>query len=324
MDVIVKARLNWVEMFLETNDAGFVCRRCGISRPTLRKWANRYKEQGIIGLNSKSKRPIHSPNKKVTVDIENKILSLRKKRNLGVRRLHTELIRLFDIHLSIGTIHKVLISNSAKPIVKLKRKKKFKRYQRPIPGDRVQIDTCKIMPGIYQYTAIDDCTRFRVLEIYKRRTAANTLLFLDKMIEEFPFPIQRIQSDRGREFFAEKVQLKMMEFSIKFRPVKPASPHLNGKVERSQKTDLEEFYAITDLSDFKNLRKELAYWQFFYNWQRPHGSLGNKPPSHFDPKAYSKTPLQEEVCINYDITKEHIQEAVYAHELAIRRLKGYS
>ena len=61
-----------------------------------------------------------------------------------------------------------------KPIVKLKRKKKFKRYQRPIPGDRVQIDTCKIMPSIYQYTAVDDCTRFRVLEIYKRRTANNT------------------------------------------------------------------------------------------------------------------------------------------------------
>jgi transposase InsO family protein len=56
------------------------------------------------------------------------------------------------------------------------------------------------------------------------------------MIEEFPFPIQRIQSDRGREFFAEKVQLKIMEYCIKFRPVKPASPLLNGKVERSQKT----------------------------------------------------------------------------------------
>lgn len=67
------------------------------------------------------------------------------------------------------------------------------------------------------------------------------------ILEQFPFPIQRIQTDRGLEFFAEKVQLKMMKLGIKFRPNKPASPHLNGKVERSQKTDLEEFYAITDL-----------------------------------------------------------------------------
>lgn len=318
----VKARLGWVNLYFETEDAGYVCRKCGISRPTLRKWVNRYNEQGIEGLKDQSRRPNSSPNRKITAEIEEKVLSLRKNRNLGVRRLQTELMRLFEIKISIASIHKVLISNEVKPIVKLKRKKKFKLYQRPIPGDRVQIDTCKIMPGIYQYTAIDDCTRFRVLEIYKRRTAKNTLLFLDKMVEEFPFPIQRIQSDRGREFFAEKVQLKMMEYCIKFRPVKPASPHLNGKVERSQKTDLEEFYAMADLSNFESLREELGYWQFYYNWQRPHGSLGGKTPSQFDPKAYNETPLQEEVCNLYDITKEHIQLPVYADELAIRRLKG--
>ena len=112
--------------------------------------------------------------------------------------------------------------------------------------------------------------------IYKRRTASNTLHFLDLVVEQFPFPVQRIQTDRGLEFFAEKVQLKMMELGIKFRPNKFGSPHLNGKVERSQKTDLEEFYAIADLSNFENLREELAQWQFFYNWQRPHGSLKGK------------------------------------------------
>ena len=80
-----------------------------------------------------------------------------------------------------------------------------------------------------------------VLEIYKRRTATNTLLFLDLVPEQFPFPIQRIQTDRELEFFAEKVQLKIMEFGIKFRPNKPASPHINGKVERSQKQILKNF-----------------------------------------------------------------------------------
>lgn len=127
----------------------------------------------------------------------------------------------------------------------------------------MQTDTCKIVPGIYQYTPVDDCSRWCVLDIYKRRTAANTLGFIDIMVEEFPFPIQRIQSDRDREFFAHKVQEKLMAYSIKFRPKKPASPHLNGKVERSQKTDLEEFYATADLSNFGNLKEELKCWQFF-------------------------------------------------------------
>ena len=174
MDTLTKARLNWVKIFLETNNASYVCRKCGISRPTLRKWANRYNKLGIDGLLEQSRRPKKIPIKKLTDDIEKQILNLRKTRNLGVRRIQTELIRIYNIRLSIATVHKVLIKYQVKPIKKLKRKKKFKRYQRPIPGDRVQLDTCKIFPGIYQYTAVDDCTRFRVLEIYQRRTAANT------------------------------------------------------------------------------------------------------------------------------------------------------
>lgn len=73
-----------------------------------------------------------------------------------------------------------------------------------------------------------------------------------------PFPIQRIQTDRGREFFAEKVQKQLMIYGIKFRPNKPASPHLNGKVERSQKTDKSEFYPTIDLDI--GLEELDAYW----------------------------------------------------------------
>ena len=112
----------------------------------------------------------------------------------------------------------MLTRHDVKPIVFQRKKKDFIRYQRPIPGDRVQMDTCKIAPGIYQYTAIDDCSRYRVLDVFNRRSAANTLIFIDKVIEEMPFPIQRIQTDRGTEFFAEKVQRKLMDYGIKFRP----------------------------------------------------------------------------------------------------------
>lgn len=59
------------------------------------------------------------------------------------------------------------------------------------------MDACKIRKGIYQHTAIDDCTRFKVMALYPKRTAENTLRFLEKILEEMPFPIQRIQTDRG-------------------------------------------------------------------------------------------------------------------------------
>ena len=321
MEPTLKARLKWVELYLESKDAGYVCRRCGISRPTLRKWFRRYQSEGIKGLADRSRRPHNSPAKKIDSKITEWIMSLRNDRNLGARRIQSELFRQHEYHLSLAAIHKVLIGQEAKPIKKLKRKKKFKRYSRPIPGDRVQIDTCKIAPGIYQYTAVDDCSRWRVLEIYKRRTATNTADFIDKMVEEFSFPIQRIQSDRGKEFFAIRSQERMMYYGIKFRPVKPASPHLNGKVERSQKTDLEEFYATADLSDFAKLKEELGYWQFYYNWQRPHGSLGGKTPSQIVAELNKKTPIWDEVLENYDPEKEHIQEQNYQREMLLRKLK---
>lgn len=321
MDKQIKARTIWVNLYIQTKDAGYVCRKCGISRPTLRKWYRRYITDGEKGLVDQSKKPNSSPNQKITSQRIELILDLRSARNLGARRIQTELIRLHKCSLSLATIHKVLTTQQAQPIKKLRRKKKFKRYSRPIPGDRIQMDTCKIAPGIYQYTAVDDCSRWRVLEIYKRRTANNTLCFLDLIMEQFPFPIQRIQTDRGLEFFAEKVQRKLMSLGIKFRPNKPGSPHLNGKVERSQKTDLEEFYAIADFSDFEDLREKLSEWQFFYNWQRPHGSLKGRPPSEIVGELSEKTPFSDEVFNNYNLKNERIQIANYQMDLAIKKLK---
>ena len=62
----VKARLVWVKLYEKLGDAGLVCRRCGISRPTLRKWFRRYEDHGISGLIDLSRRPHHSPNQKLT------------------------------------------------------------------------------------------------------------------------------------------------------------------------------------------------------------------------------------------------------------------
>jgi transposase InsO family protein len=182
------------------------------------------------------------------------------------------------------------------------------------------MDTCKIAPGLYQYTSIDDCTKYRVLRLYNRRTAANTLEFIEAVIEEMPFPIQRFQTDRGREFFAEKVEKKMMSLGIKFRPNKPASPHLNGKVERSQKTDKTEFYATVDIES-DDLANQLSEWQHYYNWNRSHSAHKGKTPmeKYFD--VSNETPFSDEVLDNYEIKNERVQDANYKLDLEIARLK---
>jgi len=320
MESEVRARLQWVKLYDQVGNAGIVCRRCGISRPTLRKWVRRYRADGIDGLVSKSRRPNSSPRQKVTVEHERWILDFRLKRKLGASRIQSELARLHECRFSLATIHKILRKHQVKP---LRRKRSIRspiRYSRPIPGDRVQMDVCKIAPGLYQFTAVDDCTRYRVLGLYPRRSAKQTLHFLDRLIEEMPFPIQRIQTDRGREFFAVKVQKRLMEYGIKFRPIRPASPHLNGKVERSQKTDLHEFYSTMDLDD-PELADRLDEWQHYYNWQRAHGSLAGRTPNERFIQLIRKTPYWDDVHENYDPRKERIQEANYALDLRLRKLK---
>ena len=118
---------------------------------------------------------------------------------------------------------------------------------------------------------------FVYLGVYPRRDAYCTLLFMEWVIETMPFPIQRIQTDRGSDFFAKEVQRYLMDNYIKFRPIPPRSPHLNGKVERSQLTDKIEFWLRHSRKD-PEINKRIQAWPFEYNWRRPHGSLGGKTP----------------------------------------------
>ncbi len=321
MDSSVRKHLKWINLYEQIKDAGVVCLKCGISRPTLRKWLKRYKEGGVDALIDRSRKPMSSPRIKLTLTIAQTILEIRTQRKLGVRRIQSELNRLHGISLSLRTIHKVLKKHNM-PALILQRhyRKHTKRYNCEIPGQRVQMDFCQISKNLFQYTAIDDCTRYKVIALYKEHTAANTLDFLDQVIERLPFPIQRIQTDRGTEFLAYEVQERFMQYCIKFRPIRPRSPHLNGKVERTQRTDLDEFYSMMDLTDPK-LEEELAYWEFYYNWYRPHSSLKGKTPEEKYQELSKQTPLSEEVESLYDPTKERIIARNYKLDCIYKKLK---
>ena len=131
-------------------------------------------------------------------------------------------------------------------------------------------------------------------------------------------PLIGVQTDRGREFFAVAVQQWLMDHCIKFRPIKPASPHLNGKVERSQKTDREEFWAVTDPNS-PELELRLAEWQHYYNWDRPHGSLTGQTPIEMVCTKSEGTPFWDDVEAKYGSKRERFQVAHYQTDLALRR-----
>jgi transposase InsO family protein len=195
---------------------------------------------------------------------------------------------------------------------KYRRHKDYKRYSRPIPGERVQIDVTKITAGCYQYTAIDDCTRLKVLRIFSKKNADSSINFLNEIIDSFGdigFAVQRIQSDNGKEFYNYKFQYELLEHRIKFRPIPPASPHLNGKVERGQKTDKEEFYRTLNLKDSKlDLTFKLKEWEHFYNYSRPHSSLKGKTPYEKYLEVKDKVPHQFDVFDEFTNSDEQIKD----------------
>ncbi|TQV88702.1 transposase [Aliikangiella coralliicola] len=105
---------------------------------------------------------------------------------------------------------------------------------------------------------------------------------------------------------------------IVFRPNKPASPHLNGKVERSQITDKTEFYPTIALKS-EEIDMLLAEWQHYYNWERPHSTHNGKTPmeKYID---LCNAPFSDEVSLDNDPDSEHIQLANYKNELALKKL----
>ena len=115
MEKEAQKRFTWIRLYEETGDAGLVYRRCGISRPTLRKWWKRYQELGMEGLKSQSKRPKNALPKKVFEQQENWILELRRERKLGVRRIQIKLERQQNFSLSLSTIQKVFRNTKRSP-----------------------------------------------------------------------------------------------------------------------------------------------------------------------------------------------------------------
>ena len=129
----------------------------------------------------------------------------------------------------------------------------------------------------YPYTAIDDATRVRALKIYKRHTQANAIDFVDYVVEKFPFRIQTIRTDRGHEFQA-LFHWHVADPGMEHVYIKPRTPQLNGKVERSHRTDKDEFYQLLTYKDDVDLEAKLAVWERFYNNDRPHGAHKEKTP----------------------------------------------
>lgn len=95
-----------------------------------------------------------------------------------------------------------------------------------------------------------------------------------------PFATKQIQTDNGSEF-SSQFSWHLDDLGISHRKTKVCSPEENGKVERSHRTDQEEFYGINRFVSIKHCMQLLQQWEKEYNEKRPHMALKGKTPKEY-------------------------------------------
>jgi len=262
------------------------CRYFGIGRASFYRWKRAYERDGEDGLANAKPIPKSSPNQ-TPVEVEEKVLHLRRKYHLGPERIMWYMARYHAVRMSDATIYRTLKRHGLNRLPRGTRLRKIhtKRYNKQVPGHHIQMDV-KFLTFIgkngqkvrrFQYTAIDDATRVRALKVYKRHTQANAIDFVNHIIDKFPFRIREIRTDNGHEFQA-KFHWHVEDLGIRHAYIKPSSPQLNGKVERSHRSDSQEFYQLLTYKGDVDLEERLDEWERFYNFHRPHGAFKGKTP----------------------------------------------
>ena len=132
----------------------------------------------------------------------------------------------------------------------------------------------------FQLTLVDDCSRYLAATVLERRTMAAVCAALPRLLRALPFPLQCIQTDNGGEFGQDFTRL-LGRLQIRHTRIRPRTPHLNGKVERVQRTVQEEFWDGVLPGPLETWEQELQAYLRFYNHDRLHSALDYVPPLEY-------------------------------------------
>jgi len=265
------------------------------NRQYVYRWLNRY-DGTIQSLADRSHRPKSHPNQHTEQEL--KLISDMRRRNLNAG-LVVFWVKLMQrgYKRSITGLYRILKKNGGMAVKPPNPKYIPKPYELMYyPGQRVQIDV-KVVPTacivgdakgekFYQYTAIDEFSRFRYIEAFKEQSTYSSKVFLEHMLQAFNFPVECVQTDNGFEFTkrfgSDKnsptlFEASLKQHNIKHKLIRPFTPRHNGKVERSHRKDNEYFYATHKFYSFNDFKKQLAVHSRNYNnfpmrplkWQSP-------------------------------------------------------
>ena len=297
IDVIskeAKRRLQWFDFYRNNNgNIRLTCRHFGIHHSTFYYWKKRYNPDNLKSLENYSRRPKKVRQPEIPLPIVLLVEKLRKQYpSWSKYKLEAILRKKHRVEISASSIGRIL---KRKGLIDKKTSREHKkasqnpklrargtRYQ--YPGSHVEIDTKHILGEgfkLYQFTAIDSVTRQRILRVYPRITSRQGKEFLVEVIKKFPFRVKNVQTDNGSEFLGD-FQQACHKLGITHYFAYPRSPKQNALVERSHRTDEDEFYMQGNIGDSLEEQRELMReWERIYNNERPHQALNYLTPNEY-------------------------------------------
>jgi len=264
----------------------YLCKLFGIHHSTFYRLKKQYNPYKLVSIKYKSRKP-----KKLTTINWDTVVEICEWKRSNPKKSHYYLYQEWIRQGRVPPCSPKTIYNWWKRrnliIVRHKRKRaKSKLFnEAKNPGDLTQIDTKYLPRRKYQYTAIDVRSKWRYLLGYKAFNAVNSIDFVSRLLAKAAkkgLIIKLIQTDNGPEFQSAFVEY-LTKLGIKHQYTWIHTPDQNGCVERSHRTDEEEFYQEQDIdySDINDLNRKLETWVEYYNTKRLHFSLNFATPEEY-------------------------------------------
>lgn len=300
-------RLKCVENYIKLKQKGLsekdALEIIDVKRSTLFRWLKKYKTRKTTELENKSRRPLNFRESKViTHELVSHVLKIRQEYQMFGKEKIRILLQKEGFFVSSSTVGRILKSlfnrNKIIRVSLLKgrkicqRKKMKTRYAQRLNQERayklgqlIQIDHMVISTTyglqIKEFRAVCPITRMSTSQVYTRANSKNARIFLEHVINLFDFEIESIQVDGGSEFMAEFEEC-CKEKGIRLYVLPPASPKLNGRVERANGTYRYEFWNVWDIpTEMEEVKEMLREFEYHYNYERPHQSLNYLTPIEY-------------------------------------------
>jgi transposase InsO family protein len=274
--------------------------RFQVSPTTAQRWALRYREQGEAGMTDRSSRPHHSPRRTPT-RTERRIIKIRVLRRWGPARI------AYLLGLNPATVHRVLTRYKLARLAHLDRAtgRVIRRYEHATPGDLVHVDIKKLgnIPDggghkalgrqagrknranagmSFLHNAVDDHSRLAYSEILtdeKKETAVGFWQRAHAYFNAAGITVQRVLTDNGACYKSHHWRNSLAEQGISHKRTRPYRPQTNGKVERFNRTLLEEWAYAKLYRTEAERRDAYPQWLHTYNHHRGHTALKGQPPA---------------------------------------------